>query len=67
MPRATADLFGARPVDLCLVDGIETNRGGEGPWIQGVEPIKPSLLFAGRKRRLHRRHLRRGDGLQSSS
>lgn len=47
MPRVTADLFGARPVDLCLVDGIETNRGGEGPWIKGVEPIKPDLLFAG--------------------
>lgn len=47
VPRVTADLFGARPVDLCLVDGIETNRGGEGPWIQGVTPIKPDLLLAG--------------------
>ena len=47
VPRVTADLFGARPVDLCLVDGIETNRGGEGPWIRGVQPIKPNLLFAG--------------------
>jgi uncharacterized protein (DUF362 family) len=48
VPRVTADLFGARPVDLCLVDGIETNRGGEGPWIKGVQPIQPHLLFAGR-------------------
>ena len=48
VPRVTADLFGVRPVDLCLVDGIETNRGGEGPWIDGVEPIRPHLLFAGR-------------------
>jgi hypothetical protein len=48
VPRITADLFGARPADLCLVDGIETNRGGEGPWIKGVEPIQPHLLFAGR-------------------
>jgi hypothetical protein len=48
VPRVTADLFGVRPVDLCLVDGIETNRGGEGPWIEGVEPIRPHLLFAGR-------------------
>ncbi len=47
VPRVTADLFGARPVDLCLVDGIETNRGGEGPWIKGVQPIKPDLLLAG--------------------
>ncbi|MHB9068454.1 MAG: hypothetical protein ACYC4B_32190, partial [Pirellulaceae bacterium] len=46
--RVTADLFGARQPDLCLVDGIETNRGGEGPWIEGVEPVTPHLLFAGR-------------------
>ncbi len=48
VPRITADLFGARPVDLCLVDGIESNRGGEGPWVRGVQPIQPHLLFAGR-------------------
>lgn len=48
VPRVTADLFGVRPPDLNLVDGIETNRGGEGPWIQGVEPIQPHLLLAGR-------------------
>ncbi len=48
VPRVTADLFGARIPDLCLVDGIETNRGGEGPWIKGVQPVKPHLLFAGR-------------------
>ncbi|MHB8861071.1 MAG: DUF362 domain-containing protein [Pirellulaceae bacterium] len=48
VPRVTADLFGARQPDLCLVDGIETNRGGEGPWIEGVEPVTPHLLFAGR-------------------
>ena len=48
VPRVTADLFAARPPDLCLVDGIETNRGGEGPWIRGTQPITPHLLFAGR-------------------
>lgn len=48
VPRITADLFGCRPVDLCIIDGIETNRGGEGPWIRGVEPRAPHLLFAGR-------------------
>jgi uncharacterized protein (DUF362 family) len=48
VPRVTADMFGARPVDLCLVDAIEANRGGEGPWIDGTEPIQPHLLFAGR-------------------
>jgi len=48
VPCVTADLYGARPADLCLVDGIETNRGGEGWWIKGVEPIQPHLLMAGR-------------------
>jgi len=48
VPRITADLFGVWPPDLCLVDGIETSRGGEGPWIAGVEPIRPGLLLAGR-------------------
>lgn len=48
VPRITADLLGARPVDLAVVDGIECNRGGEGPWMTSVEPIKPGLLLAGR-------------------
>ncbi len=48
VPRITADLYGARQPDLVLIDGIETNRGGEGPWIQGVEPLAPHLLLAGR-------------------
>jgi len=48
VPRVTADLLGARPVDLAVVDGIESNRGGEGPWCGGVEPIKPGLLIVGR-------------------
>jgi uncharacterized protein (DUF362 family) len=46
--RVTADCLGARPVDLAIVDGIETNRGGEGPWANGVEPLAPGLLLAGR-------------------
>ena len=48
LPRVTADLFGARPVDLAIIDGIETNRGGEGPWCINAEPIKPGVLLAGR-------------------
>ena len=48
VPRITADLAGARPVDLAVVDGIETNRGGEGPWVKSVEAVRPGLLFAGR-------------------
>ena len=48
VPRVTADLLGARPVALTIIDGIDSVRGGEGPWIGGVEPIKPDLLLAGR-------------------
>ncbi len=48
VPRITADLYGVRLPDLVLIDGIETNRGGEGPWIDGVQPIAPHLMFAGR-------------------
>ena len=48
VPRITADLMGARPVDLAVVDGIESNRGGEGWWIKGVQPNRPELLLVGR-------------------
>jgi len=48
VPRVTADCLGARPIDLAVVDGIETNRGGEGPWCQRVEPLQPKLLLVGR-------------------
>lgn len=48
VPRITADTIGARPVDLAVIDGVESNRGGEGPWIVGTEPIVPRLLLAGR-------------------
>ncbi|MGD0901192.1 MAG: DUF362 domain-containing protein [Thermoguttaceae bacterium] len=48
VPRITADLAGARPIDLAIVDGIETTRGGEGPWTSTAEPIRPHLLLAGR-------------------
>ena len=43
-----ADLVGARPIDLAVIDGIETNRGGEGPWCRSAEPIEPGLLLVGR-------------------
>lgn len=48
VPRVVADLVGARPIDLVVVDGIEANRGGEGPWCNGVEPLQPKLLMVGR-------------------
>jgi uncharacterized protein (DUF362 family) len=48
VPRIVADLVGARPVDLAVVDGVESIRGGEGSWNQGVQIIRPGLLLAGK-------------------
>jgi uncharacterized protein (DUF362 family) len=48
VPRIVADLNGVRPVDLAIVDGVESIRGGEGVWNPGVQLIKPGVLIAGR-------------------
>ncbi len=48
VPRIVTDMAGARPIDLCIVDGIESIRGGEGIWNAGVQIIKPGLLIVGR-------------------
>lgn len=47
VPRITADTLGARPIDLAVIDGVQTNRGGEGPWVKGVQPLQPKLILAG--------------------
>ena len=47
MPRIVADLNAARPIDIALIDGIETVAGGEGPWIRGIRRVTPGLLIAG--------------------
>ena len=48
VPRIIADLNGARPVDLAIVDGIRSIRGGEGFWNTGIAPVSPGVLVAGR-------------------
>jgi len=48
VPMVTADLCGARPIDFSIVEGIETCRGGEGPWCPQTRPIAPGLVIAGR-------------------
>ena len=48
VPRIVADLAGVRPIDLAIVDGVESIRGGEGVWNPGVQIIKPGVLIAGR-------------------
>jgi uncharacterized protein (DUF362 family) len=47
MPRITAELNAARPIDISFIDGIETIAGGEGPWIKNIRIVKPDLLILG--------------------
>jgi uncharacterized protein (DUF362 family) len=47
VPRIVADLVAARPVDLAIIDGIESIAGGEGPWNKGVRLVQPGVLIAG--------------------
>ena len=47
MPRIVSDLASTRPIDIALIDGIETMAGGEGPWIKNVRSVKPGVLIAG--------------------
>lgn len=52
MPRITAELVAARPVDISIIDGIETMAGGEGPWIRGhwrgaLRAVKPGIMVVG--------------------
>ncbi|MCG6923773.1 MAG: DUF362 domain-containing protein [Acidobacteria bacterium] len=46
IPRVVVDLCAARPVDLAVVDGIDTMSGSEGPWGLG-ERCHPGVLLAG--------------------
>ncbi|MBV8896381.1 MAG: DUF362 domain-containing protein [Acidobacteriaceae bacterium] len=48
VPRVTVDQVGIRPIDLAIVDGVETVRGGEGPWIDGIERMTPGVIIIGR-------------------
>ena len=48
VPRILVDQVGIRPVDLAIVDGVETVRGGEGPWLPGLERMTPGVIIAGR-------------------
>lgn len=48
LPQAVVDLNLVRPIHLGIVDGIMTVDGGEGPWIPGMNEIKPGVLIAGK-------------------
>jgi uncharacterized protein (DUF362 family) len=50
IPRIVADLCGARPIHLAVIDGITAMRGGEGPWCEAIAEVKvttPGVLIAG--------------------
>ncbi len=47
MPRIVAELSVTRPVDLAIIDGIESLAGGEGPWVRGIRHVQPGVLIAG--------------------
>jgi len=47
MPRIVSELNAARPVDLSIIDGVESIAGGEGPWIRGIRSVQPGVLIAG--------------------
>ncbi|NOX55512.1 MAG: DUF362 domain-containing protein [Planctomycetes bacterium] len=48
VPHIVADIWGARPADLNIVEGVRTIRGGEGFWNKGVSVLEPKLIVAGR-------------------
>jgi uncharacterized protein (DUF362 family) len=47
VPHIVADLTAARPIDLAIIDGVESIAGGEGPWISGLRIVTPGVLIAG--------------------
>jgi hypothetical protein len=47
MPRITAELVAARPIDISFIDGVETIAGGEGPWIKAIRHVTPGVLILG--------------------
>ena len=48
IPRIVADIAGARPVDIAIIDGITSMSGGEGPWASTAAFVQPGVLIVGR-------------------
>ena len=47
VPPVVADLSGARPVDIAIIDGITSMSGGEGPWAPNAAFVTPGVIIAG--------------------
>jgi uncharacterized protein (DUF362 family) len=45
--RIVADLSVVRPIDLAIIDGVQSIAGGEGPWNRGVRRVSPGVMIAG--------------------
>lgn len=48
VPRHIVDAIRIRPIDLAIIDGIESVSNGEGPWNGVLTRRTPHLLIAGR-------------------
>ncbi len=48
VPNIVADIFGARPSDLNIVEGVRSISGGEGHWNRGIGLVEPKLVLVGR-------------------
>jgi len=48
LPRSIVDLNLARPVNLCIIDGVINAEGGEGVWNPSFTPSEYHLLLAGK-------------------
>ncbi|MBI1176955.1 DUF362 domain-containing protein [bacterium] len=50
VPRIIVDEQAARPLHLCVIDGITSMSGGEGPWCRNANPLtftNPGVLIVG--------------------
>ena len=63
IPRVVVDICAARPIDLAIIDGIDSMGGTEGPW-SGGEGCHPGRAGRRHELRQHRRRGHRGDGLR---
>jgi len=48
VPRICVDVMMSRPIDLAILDGIETCTTGEGPWVSGAKHVQPGVVVLGR-------------------
>jgi len=47
VPRIVVDIAAARPIDLAIVDGVESMAGGEGVARRNARPARAGVLIAG--------------------